>query len=388
MRPPKQASAVRWIIFAVLVLSLVSQSVIFGAPRASRRNQLQHRKANLQTKIRHVRSQIRKTEIKMRQTTSQLREAERRTRIARGLLQYEVIRYERSKIELHRATLALKDAKADYANAQNDAKQHVVAMYERGDKGYTDLLVTSKDYGEALQRAQLARYLMLQDNGVLDDLKARKEKVSHYQSAVRSKTAEVAAHKEQVAYIHEQANRLRLRKATEVSSVARERDGLAAELDALERDSASVSAMLRRMQSSVAGHHRFNTVYHGTLGGLWPVRGARITSGFGYRVHPVTGVRRLHTGVDLAAPMGTPIVSTGGGEVIYAGWRGGYGNAVIIDHGKGRATLYGHMSAVLVHAGQVVARGQQIGRVGSTGMSTGPHCHYELRINGKPVSPF
>jgi murein DD-endopeptidase MepM/ murein hydrolase activator NlpD len=115
---------------------------------------------------------------------------------------------------------------------------------------------------------------------------------------------------------------------------------------------------------------------------------ATITSGFGYRIHPIFHLRRLHTGVDFDCNLGDPIRAAAPGTVIEAGWRGGYGKCVIIDHGGGIATLYAHQSTILVSIGQEVARGQVIGKVGSTGYSTGPHLHFEVRVNGSPVDPM
>ena len=120
-----------------------------------------------------------------------------------------------------------------------------------------------------------------------------------------------------------------------------------------------------------------------------PVRTAAFTSGFGIRSDPFAARAAMHPGIDLAGPIGTPIYATADGTVLRAGWNaGGYGNLVEIDHGKGIATRYGHMSAVLVSAGQHITRGQQIGRMGSTGRSTGSHLHYEVRIDGRPVNPI
>ena len=120
-----------------------------------------------------------------------------------------------------------------------------------------------------------------------------------------------------------------------------------------------------------------------------PVRTAAFTSGFGVRSDPFQARAAMHPGIDLAGPLGTPIYATADGTVLRAGWNsGGYGNLVEIDHGKGIATRYGHMSAVLVSAGQHITRGQQIGRMGSTGRSTGSHLHYEVRIDGRPVNPI
>jgi murein DD-endopeptidase MepM/ murein hydrolase activator NlpD len=118
-----------------------------------------------------------------------------------------------------------------------------------------------------------------------------------------------------------------------------------------------------------------------------PVDGARQTSGFGFRLHPILGYSRMHQGADFAAPSGTPIQAAGIGTVIHAGWHGGHGKTVILQHQNGLRTLYAHMSSIAVATGARVAQGQSIGTVGSTGLSTGPHLHYEIHLNGRAVNP-
>lgn len=118
----------------------------------------------------------------------------------------------------------------------------------------------------------------------------------------------------------------------------------------------------------------------------WPVNGG-VSSGFGYRVHPIYGTRRLHAGLDISGGSGTPIAAAKSGTVLSAGWRGGYGNAVVISHGGGITTLYAHQSRMNVSSGQQVGRGDIVGWVGSTGASTGPHLHFEVRVNGSAVNP-
>ncbi|MFY8004058.1 MAG: M23 family metallopeptidase, partial [Chitinophagaceae bacterium] len=113
----------------------------------------------------------------------------------------------------------------------------------------------------------------------------------------------------------------------------------------------------------------------------------RIASGFGYRIDPVYKVRKLHQGLDFTAPQGTPIYATADGVIKEANFVQGYGNHVVINHGYGYQTLYGHMVRIKARAGQRIKRGEVIGYVGSTGKSTGPHCHYEVHRNGKPVDP-
>ena len=120
-----------------------------------------------------------------------------------------------------------------------------------------------------------------------------------------------------------------------------------------------------------------------------PVKTAAFTSGYGVRSDPFRGAAAMHPGIDLAGPMGTPIYATAEGTVLRAGWNsGGYGNLVEIDHGRGIATRYGHLSQILIHAGDHITRGQLIARMGSTGRSTGSHLHYEVRIDGRPVNPI
>lgn len=149
----------------------------------------------------------------------------------------------------------------------------------------------------------------------------------------------------------------------------------------LERESKEIEQMIRRLASS-----NIQKAQKGRLS--WPVIGA-ITSGFGMRRHPLLGGAPLfHTGIDIGASYGTPIRAVASGRVIFAGWYGGYGNMIIIDHGGRISTVYGHLSKIVVKVGEEVAEGDVIGYVGSTGLSTGPHLHFEVRINGDPVDPL
>lgn len=155
-----------------------------------------------------------------------------------------------------------------------------------------------------------------------------------------------------------------------------------AQIAALRAESGSITAFLRGRQAG-------QSVAQGGRGILsLPVPGARVTSHFGPRNHPVLGTARMHDGVDFGAPSGAPIRAAAAGTVVFAGPRGGYGNTVIVDHGNLLATLYAHQSALYVAEGAAVAAGQIIGAVGSTGMSTGPHLHFETRVSGVPVDPL
>ena len=200
-----------------------------------------------------------------------------------------------------------------------------------------------------------------------DEVEARTHQLEMARAAQEESRAKVAA---------EAANEERL-----LAAVRGERTEYERRIRALQAESDEIADLLRRRGSGGAAIRG-----NGSLSP--PLANPVITSSFGYRIHPIYGDRRLHAGIDLRATSGTPIYAAAPGEVVYAGWRGGYGNCVIIDHGGGVATLYAHQSSMAVAEGEEVSRGDVIGAVGSTGFSTGPHLHFEVRVDGVPVDPL
>lgn len=364
------------------MLFLLCQSLLVAAPS---KTNLQKQLAANQAKTRQLRSMIYQKRKEAQGTERRLHDANTKVTVSRSSVLYWRTRLERAQVELHNATIALKNARREFENSRVDASNRLVSLYQRGEPGYLELMLSSEDFGEMLQRSELANYMMEQDRAVLTQLKERKEKLDRYQAQVEEKQREVATYQQRAEITN--ARNLRVRNSTDarLQTQREQMDRLSAELAALERDSREVTAMLRALQQTSKGKQRMNGRQY-AVGGL-PVAG-RITSPYGYRTHPILKTRRLHTGVDIGAPSGTPIHAAGGGEVIWASWRGGYGNTVIIDHGGGKATLYAHMSRYNTSVGGTVAKGQVIGYVGSTGLSTGPHLHYEVRINGSPVNPL
>ena len=157
-------------------------------------------------------------------------------------------------------------------------------------------------------------------------------------------------------------------------------------LEDLEAESKALSSEIQRLQAAAAAKNGGTTKAPGAYS--WPCPSSRkITSNYGYRVHPISGVKKLHTGMDIGASYGADVTAAAGGTVIMSKYYGGYGNCIIIDHGGGVSTLYGHMSSLVAKNGQKVTAGQTIGKIGSTGNSTGNHLHFEVRINGSTVNP-
>jgi murein DD-endopeptidase MepM/ murein hydrolase activator NlpD len=223
-----------------------------------------------------------------------------------------------------------------------------------------------------------------QDLDLLDQIKDETERIARYRATVQRQKEQVSVLQAQAAEKHEAVARETAACARWVSQLAQERAAYERALAELERNSREIEAMIQRLQRSPAGRTRFMRPWRGSF--MRPVAGP-IVSGFGYRIHPIYKVRAFHNGLDIAAPTGTPIHAAGAGYVIHSGWWGGYGNCVIIDHGGGVSTVYGHCSSLVAQAGQKVRRGQVIAAVGSTGLSTGPHLHFEVRHSGKPVPP-
>lgn len=162
-------------------------------------------------------------------------------------------------------------------------------------------------------------------------------------------------------------------------------DRINAEIAAYEHEQDDLAADVARMEEEIRRASGGGGTNPGIL--AWPVNGT-MTSGFGWRTHPITGASKFHAGIDIGAGSGTPISAAGSGTVIVASWYGGYGNTVVIDHGGGLTSLYAHQSGLNVSNGQSVSKGQTIGWVGSTGFSTGPHLHFETREFGTPVNPL
>lgn len=295
----------------------------------------------------------------------------------------------------------LDDSKAQLAKAEEDLRRAEVArdaravnMYKSGRLGYLDVLLNAHRLSELVTRIHLFALVVEQDNRVVrevDDLRAR---VTTQKAGLEEQRASVAA-----------IEKRQMGQKSEIDALVRKRKGGLTELDAARDDKQTVLAKAEKDKASweteedslLAESDRLGADLR-ALGGrqaavvgtgqfVRPVSG-RVSSPFGYRVHPIFHVRKMHTGIDLAAGMGTPIKAADSGTVVQAGWRGGYGKCVVISHGNGVATLYAHQSVILVSVGDTVKPGQVIGKVGSTGYSTGAHLHFEVRVNGSPVDPM
>lgn len=286
-----------------------------------------------------------------------------------------------AKLETLEEELAAAEEKVNTQNENLNARLR--NMYKNGSVGFIDVLMDSGSFSEFLNNLSLVEKVYTSDQDVLEELQKAYDEIDAKKKEIETLQAELSESK---ATMEEQKSSLEADKASvekKKSEIAADSAETQRELDKLEADAQALTSSIRDSGSSSS-----SSKYNGGIM-AWPVPSCHtVSSGYGGRIHPTTGKYKFHGGLDIPGSYGSAIVAANSGKVIWAGNRGdSYGNYVIIDHGGGVSTLYGHSSKVLVRKGQRVSRGQRIANVGSTGRSTGPHCHFEVRINGSRVNP-
>lgn len=301
--------------------------------------------------------------------------------------------HERSQIEakikeiesaINSLNEAIRLAEEEYANQLKLFQERLVTLYINSKtKAEASVLLQCEDFEEMFKKKQMMNLISQFDQGLMAEIEAKQAEINQLKDL---KFQEEDTAQRQLEQMLSQIDELEVSRATTDSKIQKSKEYLS-ELeraeDALEADSKELEKLINRLASSGA-----------YTGGVmqWPLPGYyRISSYFGMRMHPILKYNKMHGGIDIGAPSGTPIHAAASGKVICAAWRsGGSGNTVIIDHGGGITTLYFHIvnGGFLVKEGQIVSAGDVIAKVGSTGLSTGPHLHFEVRKNGVRQDPL
>ncbi len=304
------------------------------------------------------------------------------------------------EIQLTRSDIAAKEAriaelKVSYASRVDSLNARVDFSYRSGDWAWLEILLGSQDFSDLVQRIEYVNMIISDDESAASQLDADRldmetatAELDRAVQTLQAKRSEIAAQEQGLRTLQSARDTKRdaeqsaqNQKAAMLAQTKKNIKRLRSMALAEEQESARIAKLLKN------GSSHGNGKYAGTF--TWPAPGhRRITSPFGYRIHPILHVRKLHTGIDIGAPSGARIVAAGSGTVIFAGRNGGYGNFTMIDHGNGLVSCYAHQSRIVVHKGQHVSAGTTIGYVGSTGLSTGPHLHFEVRVNGTPKNPM
>lgn len=259
----------------------------------------------------------------------------------------------------------------------------VIAMYETPKLQYLEILLTSESFTEMLGNYYNLKDLIEYDSELLETAKNQRREIATTKKILAEKKQQVVKDKQTQQKKSQVLSNVKKTREYYLSKLSKEEQDLQAQIDEYNTQVAEIEAEIKMMA--------LNSIGPDYMGGAmtWPVPGyTSLTSLYGMRVHPITKTYKLHTGVDISAPMGATFVAAADGVVTKATFNKAYGNMVVIDHGGGVQTLYAHGSEILVQVGQQVTKGTQVLKVGSTGYSTGPHAHFEIRINGQTVDPL
>lgn len=364
-----------------LALSLLISLSVTGTALA---DDLEDQLADLQRQAEEQQAKTNEASAKVENVSERLRQIQEELRVATA--EYKEVKGQLDSVEdkINDNTELLQKTEADLKVKNKKLQQRVRDIYINGQISYVDVLFGAKDFADLMTRMDVLKRIIKHDYDLIMKVKEEKATVENTRAQLEKDKAEA-----EVLVADAQAKKAKVEdKESEqqvlLDQAIYDRDTSERMYEEIMAASQEVANMIRRNQMSSAG---YSGAPAGAGGMIWPISGP-ITSEFGWRTHPIFGTARFHSGLDIGGDYGMPIYAAASGTVIYAGWISGYGNAVIIDHGGGVTTLYGHNDSLNVSEGENVAQGQVIAMCGSTGNSTGPHCHFEVRENGEPVSPY
>lgn len=299
-------------------------------------------------------------------------------------------RIESIEHRLHAKNVQLKNldkqldvAAGDMAQALAAFETRLVEWYKTGTQQDVEFLLMAEDLSDFIYRLYYSQVILEEDRAIIEEIRAQKTELFEARDSVGKEIDVIKSLKTDLSESRSDYKGLYDKKRYILDNISKDVEEIEEAINEMERVSNEIASYLRGVEGSafypVAGR------FDGTLSK--PIN-ASVGSGFGMRIHPILHRRKMHTGVDFPAPTGTSIKAAGGGKVLKAGWMSGYGKTLLIDHGGGLATLYAHCSSLIVSEGDFVMEGQVIAKVGSTGFSTGPHLHFEVRKNGEPKNPM
>ncbi|MBD1825823.1 peptidoglycan DD-metalloendopeptidase family protein [Cyanobacteria bacterium FACHB-DQ100] len=376
---------IRTFLIGVCCIALIFVGLPLAAQTPPEINQLKQQQQQLDQQ----RSYIQKEREKLQR---QERSAQKNLTGIRRNIQVTTAQIQTTEAQLSNANRVLKKLEADLSKAENSYQQRQSATVSRlrflqrqqRSSGWA-VLLQSENLNDFLDRRFRLKQIYKNDRKTLADLQTAAEKVDRQRQQVEQQKNNIVIISQQLMAQKSEFEQQADSQKQVVDRLRTNRRALEAAEAQLEQDSKSIGELIQRRIAEERA--RNGIVILGTGQFNLPSEGP-ITSPFGYRMHPILGYQRFHAGLDFGADYGAPILAADRGVVIFAGWYGGYGNSVILDHGNGITTMYAHAQELYVSDGQTVERGKAIATTGSTGLSTGPHLHFEVRKDGEPVDPM
>ncbi len=339
---------------------------------------------NIQQKQRVTHEKIKRLKVLEHLEKSKLYKNQQKLEQASTNLQNSQNRYAQLERQLAQMERDLTASIAEFNNANIQMRKRIRQVYKNQRTGMFELILTAKDLNSLLDILYFEKIVLKKDYARIQSVKAKSERIAAMKKDVEAKKIAMAQSIEQINSQKKDIKSAIALNQNMINKYKTDRRTYEKAERELARQSASIQSMIARNRGS-------SNIKVSSAGFLKPISG-RITSPFGWRTHPIFNSRTFHSGVDIAGPNKGSIRASNSGKVIYSGWYGGYGKVVILDHGivngKPTSTLYAHMSSIRVGQGQFVNKGEVVGYEGTTGYSTGPHVHFEVRINGKPNNPL
>lgn len=346
----------------------------------------------IQKKISQHRNQAASYGKQEQNLLTKLEEVNQREELAKQKIKVLELKEKKLNAKIAELTQKIKREEAVLAKAKDALRSRVVSLYKYGSLSQYKLLFAAENVQEALSMSYLLGRVARADSELILEVKEKKASLESSKRQLQGQRQELVSNKKALEAQRSELLRTQNEQKRLLAEIRRQKklhEQAAAELAASQRELQdkikSLLAEKRRRAAASRGRTATLTAPKGKL--LWPVTGP-INSTFGTRVHPVFKTKTVHTGLDIEAAHGTPVKAAARGEVLFTGWLKGYGQVIILDHGGNMTTVYAHLSGIDVREGQVVGQGATIGRVGNTGVATGPHLHFEVRINANAVDPL
>ena len=369
--------------FLCIVLAFIIICTYATTIYAEELTDLQKQQEELQNQIEQSNDELNEVQSQLSENLKQIEKLDEK--IADSEQKMEELNSEISTLQtsIDEIKAQLEVAKKKYEEQKNIMEKRLIAIYESGETKYIDVLLKSKDISEFLSNYYLINEITSVDKELLNEVEAQKKTIDLAKQKLEKEQEKLTTDLQNQTKTSTVLENTKTLREKYISRLSDEEKAKQAQIDEMTKQYDEVNKQILELAKQ-----GLDTEY---IGGVlaWPVPGyTKISSNYGMRVHPITGQYKLHTGVDISAPMGANFVAANDGIVTKAGYNTAYGNMVIIDHGGGISTLYAHGSEILVTVGQTVKRNDPILKVGSTGYSTGPHAHFEVRINGVVTNPI
>ena len=284
--------------------------------------------------------------------------------------------------DIDKNTAVLNQKKKEMEARMKIYKARLRDIYEHGQINYLDVLLGAKDFGDFASRMYLLQKIIRSDLALVETVQREAAEIQSRQDILNKQMEEIKKDRAALGEKKAALDKVRAERAQLLYKAEEEKRSSESEYQRMLAVSENIKAMIQSMEAASS-----MPAGGGSGAFRWPCSGP-ITSYYGWRTHPIFQTKRYHSGIDIAVDTGTPIRAAASGTVIYSGWMGGYGYCVMISHGGGLVSLYGHNSSLAVGEGQRVSQGQVIAYAGSTGYSTGPHCHFEVRVHGEVTDPL